>query len=444
MSNLGEAMINIAVLVVCCWLVNQYWECFYFKKPRSLTTISAWLIFLAIQIHFQNYRGSIHPLLTVLNIVSIYLVGACCFESKGSKKYFLLVLFFTVWGIVEILVYYIVGDPGIEHESLYLFEDVLTKIIMSLIMYVVTVVQRQKRGDFISTRLYLYLLFIPAGSGYIAIHQFRAGETSMLIAGILLLFNVVIFELYIKINDELMREKEKAVYAQQIGIVAGNTAEQQKMMEDFYEERHNLVNELIVLHKEIENDNRQNALNSINEIIRHCHYEEVISQTGNRTIDAVINFKYAIAREKGIAFHLKIFVPEDLPIARSDLGVILGNAIDNAMEAVEQCVDVPKEIDISIGVKKESWILVIKNPYTKKLSLDQGGRLLSTKKEKHHHGYGLKSIMKIAEKYQGETLIQSEDGMFTLTVILSLKNGENAGLSQDKQEKSTSDFAAGC
>ena len=52
--------------------------------------------------------------------------------------------------------------------------------------------------------------------------------------------------------------------------------------------------------------------------------------------------------------------------------------------------------------------------------------------------------MKIAEKYQGETLIQSEDGMFTLTVILSLKNGENAGLSQDKQEKSTSDFAAGC
>lgn len=420
MYNPGETILNVAVLMASVWLVNQYWACFYEKRPHSFLTVGTWIVFLAVQINFQHHRGSVDPSLTGLNILVIFLVGVCCFESRGWKIYFLLFLFFTVWGIVEILIYCIMGDPGMDPDRLYLLGDVLTKIIMSIVMYIVTVIQRQKRGDFIAARFYLYLLFIPAGSGYIAIHQFRVGEASLLIVSILLLFNVIIFELYIKINEELMREKEKALYTQQLGMVAGNTAEQQKMMEEFYEERHNLVNELVVLRKEIEQKDKENALRSLNEIIHHCHYEESISQSGNSTIDAVINFKYAVAKEDGIAFRLKLFVPEKLPIVQCDLGVILGNAIDNAMEAVRQCTDEPKVIEISMGVKKESWIMVIKNPYTRKLCRAPGGRLLSTKQEKLHHGYGLKSIMKIAEKYEGEVLIHTQDGRFTLTVVLGL------------------------
>ena len=50
-------------------------------------------------------------------------------------------------------------------------------------------------------------------------------------------------------------------------------------------------------------------------------------------IDALLNTKYSIAKENGIQFLLKIFIPEELPINQCDLGVVLGNALDNAIEA---------------------------------------------------------------------------------------------------------------
>ena len=48
--------------------------------------------------------------------------------------------------------------------------------------------------------------------------------------------------------------------------------------------------------------------------------------------------------------------------------------------------------------------------------------LLSTKQEKHRHGYGLKSIMRIAEEYQGEAVIDVENGVFSLTLVLNFRD----------------------
>lgn len=72
-----------------------------------------------------------------------------------------------------------------------------------------------------------------------------------------------------------------------------------------------------------------------------------------------------------------------------------------------------------MGVKKEAWIMVIKNPYEHEIKKDRDERIISTKHEKHRHGYGLKSIMRIAEEYQGEVIIDTENGIFSLTVILN-------------------------
>ena len=73
-----------------------------------------------------------------------------------------------------------------------------------------------------------------------------------------------------------------------------------------------------------------------------------------------------------------------------------------------------------MGVKKEAWIMVIKNPYEHEINKDRDERIMSTKKEeKYKHGYGLKSIMRIADKYQGEVIIDTENDVFSLTVILN-------------------------
>lgn len=66
--------------------------------------------------------------------------------------------------------------------------------------------------------------------------------------------------------------------------------------------------------------------------------------------------KYVTA---GIRFCLKLFIPEKLPFHQCDLGIVLGNAIDNAIEAVKNCEPSDRTIDISMGVQKESFVFII-------------------------------------------------------------------------------------
>ena len=191
------------------------------------------------------------------------------------------------------------------------------------------------------------------------------------------------------------------------------------MMETFHRERHDFINKLIVLKNELECENTENAIRNIDEIIQNSNEGEVISHSGNKCVDALINVKYAMAREKGIQFELKIFIPEDLPINQCDIGVVLGNALDNAIEATEKCKESKRTISIIMGVKKEALVLVVKNPYENMLKKDKEGNLLSTKEEFHKHGYGITSIQRVAEKYHGDIIIEDEDGQFVLTIMMN-------------------------
>ncbi len=138
-------------------------------------------------------------------------------------------------------------------------------------------------------------------------------------------------------------------------------------------------------------------------------------------MDALINFKYAAAKEQGIGFELKIFIPETLPIDQCDLGVVLGNALDNAVTAAAQCQNHERKVRITIGVKKGSLVILIKNPYEQELKRNKTGGFLSTKSDSAGHGYGVGSIQKVAEKYNGEVLIETENQVFSIMIILSME-----------------------
>ena len=242
----------------------------------------------------------------------------------------------------------------------------------------------------------------------------------MITFSILLIFNLIIFELYFKIAENFIYEKEKTLYVQQIDIVSRSTKEQKEMMENFYEEKHNLVNELVALKNSVENSNQSSVIENINRIINVCDINEKISNCGNNIVDALINFKYAVAKVQGIKFNLKIFVPDLLPINQCDIGIVLGNSIDNAIEAVKECKHSEKLICITMGVKKESLVLVVKNPYENCIKKDKKGNLLTTKKEVYRHGYGINSIKRVVEKYEGEVLIVLENNHFIITIIMNL------------------------
>ena len=422
MDNWRSFIFNIAMTIVAVWIVKRFWGSFFEKKKNTVWSMAVMGAYCVYQMILQLNKGNGNVILTIGNIAFILVIAIVGYESKGKTKFFLLIVFCTVWLVLELLVFFALNSLHITDKNANMLGEVISKIFMMLFVYVLSMFWRNKHAELIPNKFFIWLLLIPVGSIYISFDEFyKRSDTlsSVVIMSMLLGFNVIIYELYIKMSEIFIREKESTVYAQQLEMIAGNTVEQKRIMEEFHEEKHDLINELIVLKNLICKENNKEAVENIDEIINSCHLGERISNTGNSTVDAIINFKYAVAREYEIAFKLNILIPEEMPVEQKDLGVVLGNALDNAIEAVKKCEHSEKKIEISMGIKKEACVLVIKNPFENEIKKDRMGEIISNKRDKRRHGYGLKSIKKIADKYQGEAIIDVEKGIFIMTIILN-------------------------
>lgn len=109
-----------------------------------------------------------------------------------------------------------------------------------------------------------------------------------------------------------------------------------------------------------------------------------------------------------------------------DICSIFGNAIDNAIECELKITDKEKRlIHVTVSRQKNFLILRFENYYDMELKYKQG-RLITTKKEKEYHGYGLKSIQYIADKYDGAVSIDTKNNWFDLKILIPMSDMEKA------------------
>ena len=102
----------------------------------------------------------------------------------------------------------------------------------------------------------------------------------------------------------------------------------------------------------------------------------------------------------------------------TDLSVLIGNALDNAIECAKK-VEGKKIIDLSISINGGQLIFAITNPIDKKIDVN---KLKTTKNDSINHGYGIFSMKRIAEKYNGDVVFFSTEDTFK--TIIYLKNAE--------------------
>lgn len=146
---------------------------------------------------------------------------------------------------------------------------------------------------------------------------------------------------------------------------------------------------------------------------------DTVLKTGNVMADAILNSKLSLARARKIAINAKANVPEKLGIPEIDLCVIIGNLLDNAMEAcLKQKEAEERFIRLYIGVLKGQLYITITNSAGGPI-LKQGKEYLTTK-DGNSHGFGLMRIDRIVAKYNGYLNRQHEEGAFATEVLLPL------------------------
>lgn len=146
---------------------------------------------------------------------------------------------------------------------------------------------------------------------------------------------------------------------------------------------------------------------------------DTVLKTGNVMVDAILNSKLSLIKSKDIAVHAKASVPAELTISEIDLCAMLGNLLDNAMEACLRQENAEERfVRVYIGVMKQQLYICVTNSFGGQVTRE-GKRFLSTKSSADH-GFGLMRIDALAEKYGGYVNRQSEEGAFATEIMLPL------------------------
>ena len=154
---------------------------------------------------------------------------------------------------------------------------------------------------------------------------------------------------------------------------------------------------------------------------------EEVCRSGNIVVDSLINNAYAVAQKDNIQFNVNVLVPASLPFESGHLAIILGNLLENALEACRDIPDGKGFICLDISYSKDVFQLCIKNNYQAKRKKDNIGHYLTTKDNNIYHGLGLSSINHAVINYHGQMDITDNDNIFQVIVIMYGSCSEKAG-----------------
>ncbi|WP_317368868.1 ATP-binding protein, partial [uncultured Tyzzerella sp.] len=138
--------------------------------------------------------------------------------------------------------------------------------------------------------------------------------------------------------------------------------------------------------------------------------------TGNYIIDNIVNFKLNEAFNKGIKINATAKVPYDIQISEFHMVSILGNIIQNAIEANDK-VKENKFINFEITYKLNKIFITVSNRFDKKIIIKEN-KLITTKYEKNEHGIGINNVLNFIEKYNGILEYKCNDDIFTVEILL--------------------------
>ncbi len=141
---------------------------------------------------------------------------------------------------------------------------------------------------------------------------------------------------------------------------------------------------------------------------------ETVIKTGNRMADAILNSKLSLAAQKDIKIKAEAKIPVSLTVSEIDLCVVIGNLLDNAIEA---CMELPPEerlIRIYMEMKGNYLYIALTNT--------AGGKKKSSLRTSkgEGHGFGINRVDTVVKKYGGYVTRASEDGAFSTEVLLPM------------------------
>lgn len=425
MKIILEMSANIVQSFLEVWFISNFCGYKYSGARKHIGFAAVWLMSVAV-ISFLNCIVPYDGILSAISIF-VWIIYGELFLKKDSYTHifvsvFALLIIFTSNGILMFVTSCVVDMSFLEmiqtSSGVRVFTLTAGRILEFLIYSGVLYISKDyklNRGEWIMITIVSFLTWSAVTVFTSAALKYRDLGGQMLGASLIMgAINVMIYYIIIKIHRDTELESENRLLKMQYESIESTQENLRALYDSQRALKHDLEKHFLALKVMAQRGSNSDIVSYIDKV-SDCEltpaYEYVL--TDNEIFNAVINTRLAICKAKRIAVSFNIDNNAVSLIDPEDIVVLFGNLMDNAAEAAEKTDK--RYIQLDVRNKNEYISVIIINSFSGEFDEDMN----TTKKDKNKHGYGMKNVQKIVEKYDGMISCFAEDDMFCCDILLN-------------------------
>ena len=451
MWDMASTISAMAGLFVSAILVARFYIPYVIKKKAAFLT---GIVFFAIMATLYLIPFSMSGAVAyIVGIIAVFVASMICDRRNISQKVFLsmtIYMFLWIAQVIATVPWKLISNFTYAREMMNDQRKQFAWFIVALVLLVVIENVLLFLEIFISEKIYVrknermeWRELTLLASPYVAIiagywicsflSDVYVNETGVYVwnsypiyDGIRALFGIIAFLAAITVMYSYQQMKQSqedlmqnALVSKQVEELSGHVHTIEALYSDIRGIRHDINDHIMVLGNLLEKGNVDEAVTYLNEWQNGFPMPEINAKTGNPVTDIVISEKRLEAEEVGIDFVHNFHYPTSGKVESIDIGVILNNALSNAIRAASASDNA--RIEVKAWKNNNAYLIQVKNSFSGKLSLDpQTGLPETSKKDKESHGYGLMNMKRITEKYYGTIQLEQREDMVIFTALLMI------------------------
>lgn len=380
--------------------------------PPVIVYFFVWSINWLIFYFFDNAILTMGSLALGMLLATILL-----YEGTVIKKLFSVIAAIALGAVSENIIWILFGGLDVLQINMALGSLFSSFFNMFIILLLEKCIQI-KKAEHVSSKSYLNIVIIVGSIvlGEILV-ELGGNDQSLVMVGlsIICIIDVSTYYIYDKINEAYLQRLEREAIKQRVEMYEYQLNLMEQSHKNMKALHHDMKKHLYLIQSYLDDNEIDKAQQYIDNINEHMGIPGQHIHTGNQEIDVIMNYMFDRAIRMGCKIENQIEVPNIAFMDKMDLNIVLGNLLDNALEALGQTEE--RQISVNMKYKKGVFVVKISNSYDGTL-IKRGEKYITRKQDIESHGLGLQNVSEIIEKYNGEKQIETTSNLFKISIIL--------------------------
>lgn len=403
------------------------------KKPEGLKLLDAVVIAATVLVKILTavYFSENIIIVSSIALITTLILGLVCFKGKLVRTLIVSVFAFITGVFVDVLVTFAFAYFAlipIEYVMTFSIYRILGRLLGVIIFaLIITIIRNFKYKSQIVSKLVLALYILPILSivtfqqfaRQIAIRDYPPTIDEMIPILSILLMNTFIFLLIESTHRQNKKSIELIMVKSNLDALRKRTTQLMENQEHIRQISHDFKQHIDILYRLCHEGQYDRLLSDLKNL-SSSHDSLWLVNTDNMMLDTLLSAKKAEADKLGVEFNMKLRVEPNLDYINIDICILLGNAIDNAIEACARSGLNKPGVTFDLTANASAFMVKLINDTQGHVEI-KGGQIQTSKKDKVRHGLGIKSMNQIVKKLGGNIIFEYANGKFETWISISQK-----------------------